>query len=107
MVYNTPSFHITGVAMFSCVLMSLGFDVTAVIKVSEQHTYSMYAGSRLTCSRSEAGVLVLRYIVVRAWACLFELPAESKTCFLSLSLSLLLLLFGRLRCADRYVQHTT
>lgn len=33
MVYNSPSFHITGVAMFSCVLMSLGFDVTAVIKV--------------------------------------------------------------------------
>ncbi|CAN0022530.1 unnamed protein product, partial [Scytosiphon promiscuus] len=31
-VYNSPSFHITGVAMFSCVLMSLGFDVTAVIK---------------------------------------------------------------------------
>lgn len=32
-VYNSPAYHLTGVAMFSCVLMSLGFDVTAVIKV--------------------------------------------------------------------------
>lgn len=40
-VYNSPSFHITGVAMFSCVLVSLGFDVTAVIKVSEQHTAAL------------------------------------------------------------------
>lgn len=35
MVYNAPSFHVTGVAMFSCVLVSLGFDVTAVIKVKK------------------------------------------------------------------------
>ena len=33
MVYNSPSYHLTGVAMFSCALLSLGFDVTAVIKV--------------------------------------------------------------------------
>lgn len=32
-VYNSQAFHITGVAMFSFVLMSLGFDVTAIIKV--------------------------------------------------------------------------
>lgn len=41
-VYNSPSFHVTGVAMFSCVLMSLGFDVTAVVKVNEQHTRRLY-----------------------------------------------------------------
>lgn len=34
-VYNSPAYHLTGVAMFSCVLVSLGFDVTAVIKVCE------------------------------------------------------------------------
>lgn len=32
-VYNSPDFHLTGVSMFSCALMSLGFHVTAVVKV--------------------------------------------------------------------------
>lgn len=36
MVFNSPEFHLTGVSMFSCTLMSLGYHVTAVVQVKEQ-----------------------------------------------------------------------
>ena len=48
-VYNSPSYHLTGVAMFSCALTSLGFDVTAVIKVQQ---YSNSHSIVPVCSRN-------------------------------------------------------
>lgn len=32
-VYNSPAWHLTSVSMFSCMLKSWGFHVTAVVKV--------------------------------------------------------------------------
>lgn len=36
MVFNSPEFHLTGVSMFSCALMAIGYHVTAIVQVRSE-----------------------------------------------------------------------
>lgn len=89
-VYNSQAFHITGVVMFSFVLMSLGFDVTAVIKV---RTTRRHNSPRILFSLSSLHLVHVFCRILSIWLVLlppmvhtgvFDTPALSiggRRCF--------------------------
>ena len=74
-VYNSPSFHLTGVAMFSCALMSLGFDVTAVIKV---HLQRSSASAGVSKSSHALSIAAIRAVHVCTRTRVFPLPSATE-----------------------------